>query len=259
MIRTKSQSRYPLFTVWYFYYLFCLHFRDFFLVAQDALMKTKSIISLIWLPHSETKTLLWKFIIRDPLLLSHGQWPSIILCFFSISCSISKITLYNPTYGRGKLQGFCYQNFPITDLIPPWAAPLKTGTHVYTRTMYVHALICLSICCLFAMVLKTCSFIALTALGYRLCSLPRHFSLLFPPGDSSLLHLPVIFRSQLTWPYAYSAFQDIHAARASHHVGSIPPRSQHGRPGDDNPVVHFFKNIVSLFSSCYALKQNVFL
>uniref|UniRef100_A0A8C4XSA4 Myelin basic protein n=1 Tax=Falco tinnunculus TaxID=100819 RepID=A0A8C4XSA4_FALTI len=39
--------------------------------------------------------------------------------------------------------------------------------------------------------------------------------------------------------------KDIHAARASHHVGSIPPRSQHGRPGDDNPVVHFFKNIVS--------------
>ncbi|CAM9262915.1 unnamed protein product [Bubo scandiacus] len=39
--------------------------------------------------------------------------------------------------------------------------------------------------------------------------------------------------------------KDIHAARASHHVGSIPQRSQHGRPGDDNPVVHFFKNIVS--------------
>ncbi|XP_010076858.1 PREDICTED: myelin basic protein isoform X2 [Pterocles gutturalis] len=39
--------------------------------------------------------------------------------------------------------------------------------------------------------------------------------------------------------------KDIHVARASHHVGSIPQRSQHGRPGDDNPVVHFFKNIVS--------------
>ncbi|XP_042716380.1 myelin basic protein isoform X2 [Malaclemys terrapin pileata] len=38
--------------------------------------------------------------------------------------------------------------------------------------------------------------------------------------------------------------KDIHAARASH-VGSMPQRSQHGRPGDDNPVVHFFKNIVS--------------
>uniref|UniRef100_A0A8C6ZLC3 Myelin basic protein n=1 Tax=Nothoprocta perdicaria TaxID=30464 RepID=A0A8C6ZLC3_NOTPE len=40
-------------------------------------------------------------------------------------------------------------------------------------------------------------------------------------------------------------FQDIHAARVGH-VGSIPQRSQHGRPGDDNPVVHFFKNIVSV-------------
>ncbi|XP_067393625.1 myelin basic protein isoform X2 [Emydura macquarii macquarii] len=38
--------------------------------------------------------------------------------------------------------------------------------------------------------------------------------------------------------------KDIYAARASH-VGSMPQRSQHGRPGDDNPVVHFFKNIVS--------------
>ncbi|XP_061450155.1 myelin basic protein isoform X2 [Rhineura floridana] len=36
-----------------------------------------------------------------------------------------------------------------------------------------------------------------------------------------------------------------HAARASH-VSSLPhPRSQHGRYVDDNPVVHFFKNIVS--------------
>ncbi|XP_072854836.2 myelin basic protein isoform X3 [Pogona vitticeps] len=36
-----------------------------------------------------------------------------------------------------------------------------------------------------------------------------------------------------------------HAARASH-VSSLPhPRSQHGRYVDDNPVVHFFKSIVS--------------
>ncbi|XP_025021259.1 myelin basic protein [Python bivittatus] len=36
-----------------------------------------------------------------------------------------------------------------------------------------------------------------------------------------------------------------HAARVSH-VSSLPhPRSQHGRYVDDNPVVHFFKNIVS--------------
>ncbi|XP_066480050.1 myelin basic protein [Tiliqua scincoides] len=36
-----------------------------------------------------------------------------------------------------------------------------------------------------------------------------------------------------------------HSARASH-VSSLPhPRSQHGRYVDDNPVVHFFRNIVS--------------
>uniref|UniRef100_H0ZFI2 Myelin basic protein n=1 Tax=Taeniopygia guttata TaxID=59729 RepID=H0ZFI2_TAEGU len=48
------------------------------------------------------------------------------------------------------------------------------------------------------------------------------------------------------WPTYHHTTKDIHAARVSHHVGSIPPRSQHGRPVDDNPVVHFFKNIVSL-------------
>ncbi|XP_028941124.1 myelin basic protein, partial [Antrostomus carolinensis] len=47
------------------------------------------------------------------------------------------------------------------------------------------------------------------------------------------------------WPTYTRSNKDIHAARVSHHVGSIPQRSQHGRPGDDNPVVHFFKNIVS--------------
>ncbi|XP_063253743.1 myelin basic protein isoform X4 [Prinia subflava] len=44
------------------------------------------------------------------------------------------------------------------------------------------------------------------------------------------------------WPTYHHTTKDIHAARVSH-VGSIPPRSQHGRPVDDNPVVHFFKNI----------------
>uniref|UniRef100_G5E7T0 Myelin basic protein n=1 Tax=Meleagris gallopavo TaxID=9103 RepID=G5E7T0_MELGA len=51
-------------------------------------------------------------------------------------------------------------------------------------------------------------------------------------------------------PLKIEILSDIHAARASH-VGSIPQRSQHGRPGDDNPVVHFFKNIVSSTSSHY--------
>ncbi|POI33825.1 hypothetical protein CIB84_002423, partial [Bambusicola thoracicus] len=58
-------------------------------------------------------------------------------------------------------------------------------------------------------------------------SLSQQLLVSFLPADQTLLLL-----------------QDIHAARASH-VGSIPQRSQHGRPGDDNPVVHFFKNIVS--------------
>uniref|UniRef100_A0A8C0KMF8 Myelin basic protein n=1 Tax=Canis lupus dingo TaxID=286419 RepID=A0A8C0KMF8_CANLU len=33
-----------------------------------------------------------------------------------------------------------------------------------------------------------------------------------------------------------------HAARTAHY-GSLPQKSQHGRPQDENPVVHFFKNI----------------
>uniref|UniRef100_A0A803YDB1 Myelin basic protein n=1 Tax=Meleagris gallopavo TaxID=9103 RepID=A0A803YDB1_MELGA len=66
-----------------------------------------------------------------------------------------------------------------------------------------------------------------------LLSLSPQLLVSFLPADQTLLLL-----------------QDIHAARASH-VGSIPQRSQHGRPGDDNPVVHFFKNIVSSTSSHY--------
>uniref|UniRef100_A0A8B9YGD1 Myelin basic protein n=1 Tax=Bos mutus grunniens TaxID=30521 RepID=A0A8B9YGD1_BOSMU len=35
-----------------------------------------------------------------------------------------------------------------------------------------------------------------------------------------------------------------HAARTTHY-GSLPQKAQHGRPQDENPVVHFFKNIVT--------------
>ncbi|XP_044098727.1 myelin basic protein isoform X4 [Neovison vison] len=35
-----------------------------------------------------------------------------------------------------------------------------------------------------------------------------------------------------------------HAARTAHY-GSLPQKPQHGRPQDENPVVHFFKNIVT--------------
>uniref|UniRef100_A0A8D2BA05 Myelin basic protein n=1 Tax=Sciurus vulgaris TaxID=55149 RepID=A0A8D2BA05_SCIVU len=38
--------------------------------------------------------------------------------------------------------------------------------------------------------------------------------------------------------------KDSHAARTAHY-GSLPQKSQHGRPQDENPVVQFFKNIVT--------------
>lgn len=41
-----------------------------------------------------------------------------------------------------------------------------------------------------------------------------------------------------------SLFQDSHTSRTTHY-GSLPQKSQHGRTQDENPVVHFFKNIVS--------------
>lgn len=52
------------------------------------------------------------------------------------------------------------------------------------------------------------------------------------------------------WGAAYPeastpVFQDAHHAARTTHYGSLPQKSQHGRPQDENPVVHFFKNIVS--------------
>ncbi|KAM9099498.1 myelin basic protein isoform 3-T4 [Sarcophilus harrisii] len=37
--------------------------------------------------------------------------------------------------------------------------------------------------------------------------------------------------------------KDLHHATRAGHYGSLPQKSQHGRTYDDNPVVHFFKNI----------------
>lgn len=132
-----------------------------------------------------------------------------------------------------------------------------TYTYIYTRITYI----CIHTCTYsaLAIVLKSCSFAALPSLDRSPCRLLRHFPPLFSAGEDefSLLTLPAVLPSSLTWRSAYSALQDIHAARASH-VGSIPQRSQHGRPGDDNPVVHFFKNIVSLISSRYALEWEIF-
>lgn len=52
------------------------------------------------------------------------------------------------------------------------------------------------------------------------------------------------------WGAAYPeastpVFQDAHHAARTTHYGSLPQKSQHGRPQDENPVVHFFKNIVT--------------
>ncbi|KAF5919003.1 hypothetical protein HPG69_003638 [Diceros bicornis minor] len=41
-----------------------------------------------------------------------------------------------------------------------------------------------------------------------------------------------------------SATDGHHAARTTHY-GSLPQKSRDGRPQDENPVVHFFKNIVT--------------
>ncbi|XP_040488362.1 myelin basic protein isoform X6 [Ursus maritimus] len=46
-------------------------------------------------------------------------------------------------------------------------------------------------------------------------------------------------------PGLCAMYQDGHHAARTAHYGSLPQKSQHGRPQDENPVVHFFKNIVT--------------
>uniref|UniRef100_A0A7N5P7G4 Myelin basic protein n=1 Tax=Ailuropoda melanoleuca TaxID=9646 RepID=A0A7N5P7G4_AILME len=46
-------------------------------------------------------------------------------------------------------------------------------------------------------------------------------------------------------PGLCAMYQDGHHAARTTHYGSLPQKSQHGRPQDENPVVHFFKNIVT--------------
>ncbi|KAM6219080.1 myelin basic protein isoform 5-T5 [Rhynchocyon petersi] len=46
-------------------------------------------------------------------------------------------------------------------------------------------------------------------------------------------------------PGLCSLYKDGHHAARTGHYGSLPQKSQHGRPQDENPVVHFFKNIVT--------------
>ncbi|EPY85879.1 myelin basic protein [Camelus ferus] len=45
-------------------------------------------------------------------------------------------------------------------------------------------------------------------------------------------------------PGLCNMYQDGHHAARTTHYGSLPQKSQHGRPQDENPVVQFFKNIV---------------
>nr|XP_058895809.1 myelin basic protein isoform X3 [Kogia breviceps] len=66
--------------------------------------------------------------------------------------------------------------------------------------------------------------------------LPRH-------GDAGILDsLGRFFGADRGAPKRGSGKDGHHAARATHY-GSLPQKAQHGRPQDENPVVHFFKNI----------------
>ncbi|XP_053427060.1 myelin basic protein isoform X1 [Nycticebus coucang] len=46
-------------------------------------------------------------------------------------------------------------------------------------------------------------------------------------------------------PGLCNMYKDSHHTARTTHYGSLPPKSQHGRTQDENPVVHFFKNIVT--------------
>ncbi|MXQ95623.1 hypothetical protein E5288_WYG009326 [Bos mutus] len=68
--------------------------------------------------------------------------------------------------------------------------------------------------------------------------LPRH-------RDTGILDsLGRFFGSDRGAPKRGSGKDGHHAARTTHY-GSLPQKAQHGRPQDENPVVHFFKNIVT--------------
>ncbi|XP_066209193.1 myelin basic protein isoform X2 [Saccopteryx leptura] len=54
--------------------------------------------------------------------------------------------------------------------------------------------------------------------------------------------LPPHARSQ---PGLCNMYKDPHHAARTTHYGSLPQKSQHGRTQDENPVVQFFKNIVT--------------
>uniref|UniRef100_A0A3Q1MRJ3 Myelin basic protein n=1 Tax=Bos taurus TaxID=9913 RepID=A0A3Q1MRJ3_BOVIN len=82
--------------------------------------------------------------------------------------------------------------------------------------------------------------------------LPRH-------RDTGILDsLGRFFGSDRGAPKRGSGKDGHHAARTTHY-GSLPQKAQHGRPQDENPVVHFFKNIAqtaSLTLSCRGLRAR---
>ncbi|XP_060039816.1 myelin basic protein isoform X4 [Erinaceus europaeus] len=66
-----------------------------------------------------------------------------------------------------------------------------------------------------------------------------------PAGDRGLLQtLGRFFSGDKAVPKRGSAKDTHHAARPAHY-GSLPQKSPHGRAQEENPVVHFFKNIVT--------------
>ncbi|XP_033613443.1 myelin basic protein isoform X4 [Fukomys damarensis] len=68
--------------------------------------------------------------------------------------------------------------------------------------------------------------------------LPRH-------RDTGILDsIGRFFGSDRAAPKRGSGKDSHHAARTTHY-GSLPQKSQHGRSQEENPVVHFFKNIVT--------------
>ncbi|XP_004640251.2 myelin basic protein isoform X2 [Octodon degus] len=71
---------------------------------------------------------------------------------------------------------------------------------------------------------------------------PKRGSSKVPWLKQSRSPLPSHARSQ---PGLCNMYKDSHHAARATHYGSLPQKSQHGRSQDENPVVHFFKNIVT--------------
>lgn len=119
-------------------------------IAQEALLKTERIVSLIWFPHSPEKHCscsssvlcsLWEPRHDTRSIPAHArrttQHHFIILSFSPFQVSFLKLHSTILLMKEGKLTGFCYQNFPITGLIPHWALTLKTRTAIYIYAQHM--------------------------------------------------------------------------------------------------------------------------